>query len=95
LGRLGKGIIASRRDLGRLREIVASRRDLSKAGGGIKGFGYIHAIARFLRKTLRSNCYKAFYFVLLLSFKVQQGAQVANNLLVEPFFAKEESGRFW
>jgi hypothetical protein len=87
--------VASRRDLGGLGGIVASGRDSSGAGGGIEGFGRVHAVARFLGGTLGSNCCKAFRFVLLLSFEVRQGAQVANNLLVEPFFAKEESGRFW
>jgi hypothetical protein len=94
-GGLGGGIVASRRDLGGLGGIVASGRDSSGAGGGIEGFGRVHAVARFLGGTLGSNCCKAFRFVLLLSFEVRQGAQVANNLLVEPFFAKEESGRFW
>jgi hypothetical protein len=93
--RLG-GILASGRDVGGLGGgIVAFRRDSSKAGEGIEGFGRVHAVARFLRGTLGSNCCKAFRFVLLLALEVRQGAQLANNLLVEPFFAKEESGRFW
>jgi hypothetical protein len=58
--------------------IVASRRDSDGLGGGILG----------------SNGCKAFRFALLLALEVQQGAQQANNLPVEPFFAKEESGRF-
>jgi hypothetical protein len=88
--------VVSGRDLGGLGGgIVASGRDSNGAGGGIKGFGRVHAVARFLGGTLGSNCCKAFRFVLLLALEVQQGAQLANNLLVEPFFAKEESGRFW
>jgi hypothetical protein len=66
-GGLGRGI-ASRRDAGGLeRGIVASRRDLSRAGRGIEGFGHVYAIARFLERTLGSNCYKAFCLVLLLA----------------------------
>jgi hypothetical protein len=58
--------VASGRDSGGLGRIVASRRDSSRAGGGIEGFRRVHAVARFLRGTLRSNCCKAFRFVLLL-----------------------------
>jgi hypothetical protein len=96
-GKLRKEIIAFRHDLGRLGEgiIIAFGRDLGGLGGGIKGFGHVHAIARFLKRTLRSNCYKAFCFALLLALEVQQRAQLANSLLVKPFFAKEENGRFW
>lgn len=75
--------------------IVAFGRDSIEAGGGIEGFGRVYAVARFLGGTLGSNCCKAFRFVLLLALEVRQGAQLANNLPVEPFFAKEESGRFW
>jgi hypothetical protein len=94
-GGLGGGIVASRRDSGGLGGIVVSRRDLGGLGGGIEGFGRVHAVARFLGGTLGSNCCKAFRFVSLLAREIRQGAQLANNLLVEPFFAKEESGRFW
>jgi hypothetical protein len=94
-GGLG-GIVALRRDSGGLGGgIVAFGRDSSGAGGGIEGFGCVYAVARFLGETLGSNCCKAFRFVLLLALEVRQGAQLANNLPVEPFFAKEESGRFW
>ena len=95
-GGLGGGIVVCGRDSGGLGGgIVASGRDSSGAGGGIEGFGRVYAVARFLRGTLGSNCCKAFRFVLLLALEVRQGAQLANNLPVEPFFAKEESGRFW
>jgi hypothetical protein len=94
-GGLGGGTVASRRGLGGLGWIVASGRDSTGAGGSIEGFGRVHAVARFLGGTLGSNCCKAFRFVSLLALEVRQGAQVANNLPVEPFFAKEEAGRFW
>ena len=59
--------MASGRDSGGLGGgIVASRRDSSGAGRGIEGFGCVHDVARFLGGTLRSNCCKAFRFVLLL-----------------------------
>jgi hypothetical protein len=64
-GGLG-GVVASGRDSGGLGKIVASRRDSSGARGGIKGFRCVHAVARFLGGALRSNCCKAFRFVLLL-----------------------------
>ena len=93
---MGTRIGVSGRDSSGLgRGIVASRRDSSGAGGGIEGFGRVYAVARFLGGILGFNCCKAFRFVLLLALEVRQGAQLANNLPVEPFFAKEESGRFW
>src|SRR5271167_1789179 len=93
---LGGEMVAFGRDSGGLgRGIVASGRDSTRAGGSIEGFGRVHAVARFLRGTLGSNCCKAFRFVSLLALEVRQGAQVANNLPVDPFFAKEETGRFW
>jgi hypothetical protein len=54
-----------------------------------KGFRCVHAVAHFLGGTLGSNCCKAFRFVLLLALEVRQGAQLANNLLVEPLVCKE------
>jgi hypothetical protein len=59
--------VASGRDSGRLRGIVASGRDSNGAGGGIEGFGRVVVIARLLGGILGSNCYKAFRFVLLLA----------------------------
>jgi hypothetical protein len=96
-GGLGGEIVAFGHDSGGLGGgiIVAFGRDSGGLGGGIEGFGRVHAVARFLGRTLGSNCCKAFCFALLLALEVQQGAQLANSLLVEPFFAKEESGRFW
>jgi hypothetical protein len=67
LSGLRGGTVASRRDLSGLEGIVASRHDLSGVREGIKGFSYVHTVARFLRGTLGSNCYKAFRFVLLLA----------------------------
>jgi hypothetical protein len=61
-GRLGGIINGSKRDSSRLEGIVALRRDSSKAGGSIKGFGCVHAIARFLGGTLGCNSCKAFLF---------------------------------
>ena len=75
-GGLGGGIVVCRRDLGRLRGIVACRRhssgleggmvvfgrNLGGLRGGIEGFGCVHALACFLGGTLGSNCYKAFLF---------------------------------
>lgn len=77
---------------------VAPRRDSSGAGGGIDCSGRVLAVARLLGGTLGSNCCKAFRLVLYFSCAIQQGAQVAHNLLPGPADAslkKEESGRFW
>jgi hypothetical protein len=63
--------------------------------GGLVDFERVQAAARLLGGgILGSNGCKAFR-LLLLAREVRQGAQLANNLPVEPFFAKEESGRFW
>jgi hypothetical protein len=94
LSGLREEIVAFRRDLSGLEGIVASKRNSTRVRGSIEGFRRVHAIARFLRGTLGSNCYKAFCFVSLLALEVQQEVQVANNLLVDLFFAKEETKRF-
>jgi hypothetical protein len=73
---------------------VASGCDSSKVGGGIKGFGRVHAIACFLGGTLGSNSYNAFLFDIDLP---QQAMQVLKTLLprsVEALVRKLESGSF-
>jgi hypothetical protein len=92
-GRLG-GIVTSGRDSGGLRGGFG--RDSGGLGGGIVDFERVWAAACLLGGgILGSNGCKAFRFALLLALEVRQGAQQANNLPGEPFFAKEESGRFW
>jgi hypothetical protein len=65
-------IDGSKGDSSRLEENVASRCDSSKAGGGIEGFGCVHAVARFLAGALGYNCCKAF----LLDFDLPQLASL-------------------
>jgi hypothetical protein len=78
---------------------VVPGRDSGGLGGAMTGSGRAGAfggpLARLLDCTLGSNSCKAFRFVSLLAREIQQGAQLANNLSVELFFAKEESERFW
>lgn len=86
----------SGRDSGGLgRGILAPGRDSSRAGGGIEGFGCVHAVALFLGGTLGCNSCKAFLFDFDLP---RQAMQVLKTLLprsAEALVRKDESGSFW
>jgi hypothetical protein len=94
-GGLGGIIDSSKRDSSRLEGIVAPRRDSSKAGGGIEGFGCVHAVARFLGGTLGCNSCKAFLFDFDLPRQAMQVLKTLLPGLAEALARKEESGSFW